>query len=80
MTFNLYIVGYSISVYLISGMIYSDTQGITMDSANARKERRHDAGGAIALGLIGSIIWPIILVIVYLMTGFAQHGIWKSRK
>lgn len=41
--------------------------------------RREYMGFSILLGTLGGMMWPLMLPLVFLTTGFAEHGIWKQR-
>jgi hypothetical protein len=59
---------------LISGMVYSDMMYRYYTVTTARRE----IGNAIALGGLASVVWPLALPGVFLISGFAEHGIWNS--
>lgn len=82
-----YALGALISLPLMSGTVYTNFQwGHGFASIRFHREecqyaaraRRSDAGQAILLGCMAAPLWPVMLIIIYLLTGFAEHGIWRS--
>lgn len=66
-----YLVGYVVSATLIAGINNAeDKYGHFCRFYEGRK----DLGNNILNGIIGAIIWPISLPVVYLSTGFAEQG------
>lgn len=70
----LYVIGYVVSAYLVTGMAFSYFQG----EYQAPKRRREDLGFALILGVLLNVAWPLTLPLVWLMTGFAKHGVWSK--
>jgi hypothetical protein len=63
-----------VSWTLMAGMIYSDMMYRFYTVTTPRRE----IGSAIVLGGIASVVWPLTLPGIYLITGFGEHGIWNS--
>ncbi len=68
-----YILGAIICAAVMSGWLYSDFEAIHSDP-------RENAGAAILFAIFLSLVWPIGVIAIFCLTGFAQHGCWKRRK
>lgn len=74
----LYLVGFAVSVYLVSGMFYSDIHATCKDDPiEWQKQKRRTAGIGIAIAVAFSICWPAGLPLAWLISGFAEDGVWK---
>lgn len=62
-----------VSWYLCAGMMFSAAQSISP------RYRRQDMGMSIAAGAIYGAVWPLGLPMAWLVTGFAEHGIWNDQ-
>lgn len=72
------VVTYLVSVYLISGMLFSDSQHV--DPSTAKKCARSEAGQSMGLALAWAMFGPFGVLFAFLITGFAEHGIGRSPK
>jgi len=79
MTVTLYfIIAACIAFPLNTAMLFSDVQSIG-STYDAEHDRSSDAGISVLLGLFFSSFWPVGMIIVFCVTGFAQHGIMGRR-
>jgi hypothetical protein len=59
-----------------AGLLYADARMAFPGLCSCRE----DAGEAVALGLIFALVWPIGVFMIFCLTGFAEHGIWKWQR
>lgn len=71
-----WILCFLISVWVCTGWLVADFQGDREYSSE--KLYRGDLGVAVLLALTASYIVPLGTFVIYLLTGFAQHG-WYIR-
>lgn len=65
---------------LCAGMFYSDSASVYAgyDCRYWTKAKRRSAGMSIAIGVIYGAGWPVGVPLAFLLTGFAEHGIWRG--
>jgi hypothetical protein len=73
----LYVVVGLIAWWFNAGMMFAQFQGVA--PTLAKEDRRENLGVAILLGGLFAFIWPIGVPITWLVTGFAEHGIWRVK-
>jgi hypothetical protein len=80
----LYALGGVLSAYLAGGMFFSESMH-RWASADpeygqkwARSHRREVLGWSILVGSMYGLAWPMALPAAWLMTGFAEHGLWND--
>ena len=75
-----YILAYCIvaiyAAYLVSGMFWSHSR--YWYPSIQSESQREEIGWAVMIGIIYGALWPACLPAAYLMTGFAEHGVWKD--
>lgn len=69
--------GVAIAWPLLALMFFREEQGRFPHIAS--RDRREDAGFAIAIGACYALIWPIGLPLGWCLTGFAYFGIVRQR-
>lgn len=80
-----YAVGALASWAIIAGMYFHGAQAIWLMAdypetrALAGRYYREHLGVSIVLGCFYAAIWPIGLPAAYLLSGFAEHGIWRQK-
>lgn len=74
----IYAAGCWVSWYLIAGMFFAQTQG--KFPSRAAENYREDLGFSVVIGFIYSLFWPLGLPMAWCFSGFAEHGVWKTRK
>lgn len=74
-------VGVAVVAYLlITGMLFHDVQHIWRDDpAGMARERREHLGTSMLFAMVFASVWPFGLIVVFLLTGFAEHGVWRQR-
>lgn len=68
----LYIAGYLISVVLVTGWDFAYWQGKYPQSAY--KDYRRDLGSSMSMSFVIMTLWPVMMPVIYMRTGFAEHG------
>ena len=65
------LVGYVVSVLLITGWVHAYSKG----KWPSIYDHRDDLGAALLFGLIGGLLLPVVgVVVIFLFTGFAKYG------
>jgi hypothetical protein len=69
-----YGIGYVVSVVVLTGWEFADMWGEYSHVSTYRET----LGFCLAHSLFGCVFWPVILPLMYFITGFAEHG-WRVR-
>ena len=76
----LYLVGAAVSAPTIVAMGYRYAIGSCPTLAESRALRREQLGVSILFGSLLAVFWPIGLPGMFLMTGFAQYGVFRAKE
>lgn len=60
------------------GMLFSDLQSIGGPEFR-REQFREQLGVSLAAGTFFAVVWPIGVPLAWCVTGFAEHGIWRTK-
>lgn len=71
----LYIVGGVGSAMLATGWHLAHIQE---EYGNQRRHYRTDLGFSVFWSIGVAVLWPVLIVVAYCLTGFAEHG-WRLR-
>jgi hypothetical protein len=69
----IWLVGIIPSLVMCSGWFYSKDMSISCDNP------RESVGCAVVMGLLYAVLWPIGIPLAWCMTGFAEHGWWRTK-
>lgn len=78
MTLSLYIAMALLVWPVITGMLFQSVQSIWRAAERVQRRREH-LGVSMMFGLLFASVWPFGLLMAWLITGFAEHGVWKLR-